>query len=131
MVRLGNDGLTATGCKFKVVADTTDPDKTITVKKPIAETIGWIAIGDDDSETGIQTVAKGETSNLSVEVSDGVLRVSDANAAAVSVYAVSGAKVASAQMVAGEATINLDVLPVGVLVVKTNSGKSAKIVVRR
>lgn len=131
LVRLGNDGLTATGCKFKVVADTTDPNKTINPTKPVVETIGWIAIGDDDSETGIQTVATGETSNLSVEVSDGVLRVSDANAAAVSVYAVSGAKVASAQMVAGEATINLDVLPVGVLVVKTNSGKSAKIVVRR
>ncbi len=131
LVRLGNDGLTSSGCKFKVVADTTDPDKTISAKKPIQETIGWMSISDDDSASGIHSVAQGEVSALAVEVVDGALCVSDVDAVAVHVYTASGTKVASASLNAGKVAINLDTLPTGVLVVKTNSGKAAKIVIRR
>ena len=132
LVRLGNTGLSTTGCRFKVVADTTDPNNTISKKSPITETVGWMAIGDEEESTdGIREVAKGESADLSVEVSDGALHISDAKATAVNIYSVNGAKIASARMEAGDASIDLNTLSSGVLVIKTNTGKATKIVISR
>lgn len=132
LLRMYSKGVNSKGCQFRVVADTTDPNRAITPKNPIKETIGWMSISDDDGTVdGIHTVQKGEAADWTVEVADGALHVQDAKATAVDVYAVSGAKVASAQMNAGEATIDLNTLPAGILVVKTTSGRATKIVIRR
>ena len=53
---------------LRVFADTSDPNKTISKIKPISETVGWMAISDDESAgTGIQNVAGSETADLSVD----------------------------------------------------------------
>ena len=117
---------------LRVFADTSDPNKAITNLKPIKETVGWMAISDDESAgTGIQNVAGGETADLSVEVNGGMVNVRDAKATAVAVYTASGAKVASANFQGGEAHFDLASLPAGILVIKANSGKFSKLVIRR
>ena len=92
-------------------------------------------ITDDGTSTGIGSIWDSAWTQaqqpLDVQVAAGELVVSDMLSSAVSVYAVSGASVASAKMVDGVARINLSQLPAGVLIVKGNSGKAAKIVVRR
>lgn len=116
----------------RVVGDSSDPNKTISRNKPISETVGWMAISDDESAgTGIQNVAGGETADLSVEVNGGMVNVRDAKATAVAVYTASGAKVASANFQGGEAHFDLASLPAGILVIKANSGKFSKLVIRR
>lgn len=117
---------------LRVFADTSDPNKTISKIKPISETVGWMAISDDESAgTGIQNVAGGETADLSVEVNGGMVNVRDAKATVVAVYTASGAKVASANFQGGEAHFDLASLPAGILVIKANSGKFSKLVIRR
>lgn len=116
---------------IKVFADTSDPNKTISRKKPLRETVGWMAISDDSDATGIQDVVVAETPNLSVEVNGGMVNVRDAKATAVAVYTASGAKVASANFQGGEAHFDLASLPAGILVIKANSGKFSKLVIRR
>lgn len=117
---------------LRVFADTSDPNKTISKIKPISETVGWMAISDDESAgTGIQNVAGGETADFSVVVNGGMVNVRDAKATAVAVYTASGAKVASANFQGGEAHFDLASLPAGILVIKANSGKFSKLVIRR
>lgn len=116
---------------IKVFADTSDPNKTISRKKPLRETVGWMAISDDPDATGIQDVVVAETPNLSVEVNGGMVNVRDAKATAVTVYTASGAEVASANFQGGEAHFDLASLPAGILVIKANSGKFSKLVIRR
>lgn len=116
---------------LRVFADTSDPNKTINKIKPISETVGWMAISDESDATGIQDVVVAETPNLSVEVNGGMVNVRDAKATAVAVYTVSGAKVASANFQGGEAHFDLASLPAGILVIKANSGKFSKLVIRR
>ena len=116
---------------LRVFADTSDPNKAITNLKPIKETVGWMAISDDPDATGIQDVVVAETPNLSVEVNGGMVNVRDAKATAVAVYTSSGAKVASANFQGGEAHFDLASLPAGILVIKANSGKFSKLVIRR
>lgn len=116
---------------IKVFADTSDPNKTISRKKPLRETVGWMAISDDPDATGIQDVVVAETPNLSVEVNGGMVNIRDAKATAVAVYTASGAKVASANFQGGEAHFDLASLPAGILVIKANSGKFSKLVIRR
>ena len=116
---------------IKVFADTSDPNKTISRKKPLRETVGWMAISDDPDATGIQDVVVAETPNLSVEVNGGMVNIRDAKATAVAVYTASGAKVASANFQGGEAHFDLASLPEGILVIKANSGKFSKLVIRR
>ena len=116
---------------IKVFADTSDPNKTISRKKPLRETVGWMAISDDSDATGIQDVVVAETPNLSVEVNGGMVNIRDAKATAVVVYTASGAKVASANFQGGEAHFDLASLPAGILVIKANSGKFSKLVIRR
>ena len=116
---------------LRVFADTSDPNKTISNLKPISETVGWMAISDDSDATGIQDVVVAETPNLSVEVNGGMVNVRDAKATAVAVYTASGAKVASANFQGGEAHFDLASLPAGILVIKANSGKFSKLVIRR
>ena len=91
-----------------------------------------MAISDDESAgTGIQNVAGSETADLSVEVNGGMVNIRDAKATAVAVYTASGAKVASANFQGGEAHFDLASLPAGILVIKANSGKFSKLVIRR
>lgn len=117
---------------LRVFADTSDPNKTISKIKPISETVGWMAISDDESAgTGIQNVTGSETADLSVEVNGSMVNVRDAKATAVAVYTASGAKVASANFQGGEAHFDLASLPAGILVIKANSGKFSKLVIRR
>lgn len=116
---------------LRVFADTSDPNKTINKIKPISETVGWMAISDESDATGIQDVVVAETPNLSVEVNGGMVNVRDAKATAVAVYTASGAKVASANFQGGEAHFDLASLPAGILVIKANSGKFSKLVIRR
>lgn len=116
---------------IKVFADTSDPNKTISRKKPLRETVGWMAISDDPDATGIQDVVVAETPNLSVEVNGGMVNIRDAKATAVAVYTSSGAKVVSANFQGGEAHFDLSSLPAGILVIKANSGKFSKLVIRR
>ena len=116
---------------LRVFADTSDPNKAITNLKPIKETVGWMAVSDDPDATGIQDVVVAETPNLSVEVNGGMVNIRDAKATAVAVYTASGAKVASANFQGGEAHFDLASLPAGILVIKANSGKFSKLVIRR
>ena len=116
---------------LRVFADTSDPNKTISKLKPIRETVGWMAISDDPDATGIQDVVVAETPNLSVEVNGGMVNIRDAKATAVAVYTASGAMVASANFQGGEAHFDLASLPAGILVIKANSGKFSKLVIRR
>ena len=90
-----------------------------------------MAISDESDATGIQDVVVAETPNLSVEVNGGMVNVRDAKATAVAVYTASGAKVASANFQGGEAHFDLSSLPAGILVIKANSGKFSKLVIRR
>lgn len=115
----------------RVVGDSSDPNKTISRNKPLSETVGWMAISDDPDATGIQDVVVAETPNLSVEVNGGMVNIRDAKATAVAVYTASGAKVASANFQDGEAHFDLSSLPAGILVIKANSGKFSKLVIRR
>ena len=136
VLRTGPKGPSAAYCQLRVAADTSDPDRTLSSKNPISENIGWMSISTDDgTSTGIGSIWDSAWTQaqqpLDVQVAGGELVVSDMLSSAVSVYAVSGASVASAKMVDGVARINLSQLPAGVLIVKGNSGKAAKIVVRR
>ena len=136
VLRTGPKGPVAAYCQLRVAADTSDPDRTLSSKNPVTENIGWMSISTDDgTSTGIGSIWDSAYSQgqqpLDVQVAAGELVVSDMLSSAVSVYAVSGASVASAKMVDGVARINLSQLPAGVLIVKGNSGKAAKIVVRR
>lgn len=136
VLRTGPKGPAAAYCQLRVAADTSDPDRTLSSKNPISENIGWMSISTDDgTSTGIGSIWDSAWTQaqqpLDVQVAAGELVVSDMLSSAVSVYAVSGASVASAKMVDGVARINLSQLPAGVLIVKGNSGKAAKIVVRR
>lgn len=131
MLRMLNLYSLTSNVGLTVAVDSSDPDKTISKNKPLSETVGWMAISDDPDATGIQDVVVAETPNLSVEVNGGMVNVRDAKATAVAVYTSSGAKVASANFQGGEAHFDLASLPAGILVIKANSGKFSKLVIRR
>lgn len=131
LVRLGNDGLLPTGTKLKVAIDSSDPDGVLNTKNPISENIAWMTISDGDEETGINGTVTSESSDLDINVAGGLVKIRDGKASSVRVYTISGALVASASLKAGEAILDLNVLPEGVLVFKANSGKFTKLVIRR
>lgn len=117
-------------CYFYANVDSSDPDNTVSSAKPLSETIGWMTIGTDVS-TGIESVKADESANLAIEVSDNGVLVRDAQSAAVMVYSLNGAQVATAKLVNGEARLDINSLPSGVLVIKGTSGKATKIVINR
>ncbi len=124
-------GVTSTECVLRIGVDTTDPNKSLGSANPLVERVGWMTISTDKNATGIHTVESSKANDLSVEVSGGVLNVYDAQASSVRVYTVSGSNVASAQLTEGAAHFPIDAMPSGVLIVKTNTGKAVKLVVRR
>lgn len=131
ILRTGASGTTANFCQLKVALDSTDPNRVLTSKNPLTETVGWMSISTaKDPSTGVEAATK-KVANLDVQVNEGELLVRDDKATNVAVYAMTGAKVASATMVNGEAHLNLSTLPTGILLLKANSGKAAKIVIRR
>lgn len=123
-------GVTNTKCQIRVGVDTTDPEKALSSKNPLSEKLGWMTISDDLS-TGIHAVENVADQDLAVEVNGSELCVSDAKASAVQVYTTSGACVASAKMEDGQAHFNLGEMPTGILIIKTNTGKATKMIVRR
>lgn len=131
IIRTGAKGPLAKYSQLRVVPDTSDPNRTMDSVNPIFETFGWMTISTTESSTGINSIVASVQKNLRLEVTAGELIVRDSNSSVCNVYAANGTHVASAKLENGEAHISLGALPVGVLVVKTNSGKSAKIVVRR
>lgn len=122
-------GVASDKCQLRLGVDTTDPNRGFG-KIPLSETVGWMTISTDKTPTGIKEV-EDEKAGLEVEVVGDVLNVHESKSSSVYVYTVAGSLVASAQMNAGEAHFSLDKLPTGVLVVKTNTGKTAKLFIRR
>ena len=114
---------------MRLIPDTSDPDGTISSRNPFEETVGWICIGTDKT-TGVQTPETSVVSDkLDIQVTNGQLVVRDASWA--KVFTLGGSLVAQGGVKSGEATFSLASLPVGVMVVKTSTGKAMKFVVRR
>lgn len=117
--------------QVRLTLDTSDTDR-VSSSNPFVETVGWMTISTADETTGVHTpVAAKESSSLDVQVTNGEVCVRDVNASSVTIYTVAGANVATAKVVGGEARFDLSALPTGVLVVKANSGKAAKVAIRR
>lgn len=117
-------------CYLYANVDSSDPNKVVSSKNPIEETIGWMTIGTDVS-TGIESVKSEETANLEVEVSGNGVLIHDAKSTAVMVYSMDGAQITTAKLVNGETTLDINSLPTGVLIIKGTSGKATKIVINR
>ena len=131
LLRLGSTGPIEKVCPIRFFPDTSDPNGTINYKNPFKENVGWICIGTDKT-TGIQTPETSVASdNLDIQISNGQLVVRDASASWAKVFTLSGSLVAQESVKSGEANFSLASLPVGVMVVKTSSGKAMKFVVRR
>lgn len=131
LLRLGSTGPIEKVCPIRFFPDTTDPDNLINYKNPFKETVGWICIGTDKT-TGVQTPETSVASDkLDIQVTNGQLVVRDASASWAKVFTLGGSLVAQGGVKSGEATFSLASLPVGVMVVKTSTGKAMKFVVRR
>lgn len=113
-----------------VNVDSTDPNKMVNTKNPIEETIGLITIGTDDG-SGIEAAVTDKAADLEVEVTANGMLVRDAKSTAVTVYSPDGTLAATKKIVNGEAHIDINSLPAGLLIIKGTSGKSAKIVINR
>lgn len=130
-LRTGANGPAEKMCQVRLIPDTTDPDNLINYKNPFKETVGWICIGTDKT-TGVQTPETSVASDkLDIQVTNGQLVVRDASASWAKVFTLGGSLVAQGGVKSGEATFSLASLPVGVMVVKTSTGKAMKFVVRR
>lgn len=131
ILRTGAKGPLAAYCQLRVTPDTTDPDKTLTSAHPIEENIGWLTISTDNTATGIGSIKKDAEQALDIRVNGDEVLVRDAKSSVATAYGVNGARVLSVKMENGEGHIHLSSLPSGIIIVKTNAGKAAKIVIRR
>ena len=130
MLRTGYSGPSKTSCSVRMVPDGTDTNMAITALNPCEERVGMISIG-AGATTGIGNVKTEGSTQLDVQLVNGHLVVNDASASSVSIHTAAGMMVAKASLANGEASISLSSLPEGVLIVKSNKGKSVKIIVRR
>ena len=95
------------------------------------EDLVLLCIGTDKT-TGVQTPETSVASDkLDIQVTNGQLVVRDASASWAKVFTLGGSLVTQGGVKSGEATFSLASLPVGVMVVKTSTGKAMKFVVRR
>ena len=130
LLRTGISGPLKEYCQIRLVPDTSDPNKTINSSNPFKETIGWLCIGKDQT-TGITTPKTSSNEKLHAYVSGSELVVADASATSVKVYTLAGMLVAQSALDLGEARFSLGTLPNGILLVKANSGKAMKVLIKR
>ena len=117
-------------CYLRLKVDNTDTENcAVSASSPIIENIGWVCISDDP--TGISSPITDTDKAPAITVSGTTLDITDATAATAQVYGMNGVVEASVQLVGGKATVDLSTLPSGVHIVKTASGKTAKIVTGR
>lgn len=129
IIRTGSSGPSSKGCNIKIVPDTSDDNKGISTKNPMTETVGYFVVGDIDDVTAIDAPKASVTGkHVSVVVNGGQMTINEAGATNVKVYTASGALVGTAQMVDGQGTIALTQQTPGLLIVKTNTGTTAKVV---
>lgn len=118
---------TKEGCYVKVRVDNTDTGNcAISLNSPIEETVGWMCISDDP--TGIAAPQVKTSQPLLITVNGSSLDIEDNMASAATVYSLNGVAETSVKMVDGKASVDLSTLSAGVHVIKTTSGKTAKVV---
>lgn len=131
ILRTGANGTSNSYCQIRVAVDSSDPDRTLTSKNPLCETVGWMSISNDDgASTGLANLSK-IAEDLKLQVYGGELHVEDSSSPDVTIYTVAGKRVASAKMEDGKAVFSLKTLPEGVFIVKSKFRKFAKIVISR
>lgn len=114
-------------CFLKVRVDNTDTGNcAISLSSPIEETIGWMRISDNPA--GIATPKVSTNNALLITVNGVSLEIDDVDASAATIYSLNGVAESSVKMVSGKATVDLSTLSTGVHIIKTTSGKTAKIV---
>lgn len=128
-VRTGTAGSANSYCSLKICVDQTSDNKTVSSSSPINETVGYFVVSDYDDPTGIAAPKAAATAGkmLNVTVCNGKLSVCEAGATSAKVYAASGALVGTAQLVDGQGSITLTQQTPGMLIVRTNTGTTAKV----
>ncbi len=130
LLRTGSSGPMNEYCQLRLVPDTSDPDNLVNVKNPFAETVGWLCIGTSRT-TGISTPEAMAAEKLQAYVTGSELVITDASATSAKVYTAAGVLVAQTSLVQGEGRIWIGALPADVLLVKANSGRVMKVIVKR
>lgn len=130
ILRTGANGTSESYCQIRVAVDSSDPNRVLTSKTPLCETVGWMSISNDNGTTGLETISR-FAEKLKLQVIGGELQVEDSSSPDVTIYTAGGNRIAKARFENGRAVFSLNTLPEGVLIVKSKIGKSAKIVICR